>query len=62
MITPKKVTKDRKPTMAAQDWRAARETLSKARNYKNAVDLQRAARTLRDSVVASLTVFTREES
>lgn len=55
MITPKKVTK-RKPPMAVQDWRAAKDLLSKTKTYENAVELQRATRILKDSVKSSLTV------
>ena len=46
----------RKPKTAAQDWRVAKENLSKSKTYESAVELQRATRILKNTVRFSLVV------
>ena len=42
--------------LLCQDWRVAKENLSKSKTYENAVELQRATRILKDTVRSSLVV------
>lgn len=57
VIKPTKPEKKEKGVkLLCQDWRAAKETLSKSKTYENAVELQRAARILKNTVRLSLVV------